>query len=131
MVTLKHFAVSLAISLAVLATVITGRSAAQAGAALTGIVSSQAEGPMEGVLVSAKRAGSTLTTTVVSDAKGRYAFPGGRLEPGAYTIGIRATGYDLEGPSSVDVRRADRAARSEAAQDAGSRPLSSPMASGS
>jgi hypothetical protein len=36
---------------------------------------------MEGVLVSAKRAGSTITVTVVSDAKGRYAFPANRLSP--------------------------------------------------
>jgi hypothetical protein len=41
--------------------------------ALTGLVSSQEEGPMEGVLVSAKRAGSGVTTTVVSDAQGRYS----------------------------------------------------------
>ena len=46
---------------------------------LTGLVSSQREGPMEGVLVSAKRAGSTITVTVVSDAQGRYSFPKNRL----------------------------------------------------
>ena len=76
---------------------------AQSGPALTGIVSSQAEGAMEGVIVSAKRTGSTMTVSVLSDAQGRYAFPAGRLEPGTYTIRIRATGYDLEGPSTVDV----------------------------
>src|SRR5436190_23628064 len=37
---------------------------AQAPAALTGQVSSQQEGPMEGVLVSAKKAGGTITVTV-------------------------------------------------------------------
>src|SRR5881397_1631113 len=52
---------------------------------LSGIVSSQKEGPMEGVLVSAKRAGSTFTVTVVSDAQGRYSFPRQRLEPGQYS----------------------------------------------
>ena len=41
--------------------------------ALTGLVSSQEEGPMEGVLVSAKRTGSNVTITVVSDAQGRCA----------------------------------------------------------
>src|SRR5436190_18615664 len=76
---------------------------AQSSAALTGIVSSQAEGPMEGVVVSARRADSMMTVSVMSDAQGRYAFPANRLQPGAYTIRIRATGYDLEGPSSVDV----------------------------
>jgi len=99
----KVFAISLAISLALLGSAATTRTAAQSTAALTGIVSSQAEGAMEGVLVSARRTGSTMTITVVSDAQGRFAFPGNRLEPGAYAVRIRATGYDLEGPSAVDV----------------------------
>src|SRR5215510_4575971 len=43
----------------------------RAQAALTGLVSSSEEGAMEGVLVSAKREGSTFTTTVVTDAQGR------------------------------------------------------------
>jgi len=63
--------------------------------ALSGTVSSQAEGPMEGVLVSAKKEGSTITTTVVSDEKGRYSFPAGRLSPGKYSLKVRAAGYDL------------------------------------
>jgi streptogramin lyase len=63
--------------------------------ALTGMVSSQAEGPMEGVLVSAKKAGSTITTTVVTDEKGRYSFPASRLSPGKYSLKVRAAGYDL------------------------------------
>jgi virginiamycin B lyase len=104
------FAISLAISLAVLFTAATTRTAAQSSAAVTGTVSSQEEGAMEGVIVSAKRAGSTMTVSVLSDAKGRYALPANRLEPGTYTIRIRATGYDLEGPSSVDVA-AGRAAQ--------------------
>ena len=58
---------------------------------------------MEGVVVSAKRAGSTMTDEVMSDAQGRYAFPANRLEPGAYAIRIRATGYDLDGSASADV----------------------------
>jgi hypothetical protein len=45
------------------------------GVALTGQVISQEEGRMEGVLVSAKRESSTVTTTVMSDAQGRYSFP--------------------------------------------------------
>ena len=103
MIRTKVFAISLAISLALLGSAATTRTAAQSTAALTGIVSSQAEGAMEGVLVSARRTGSTMTITVVSDAQGRFAFPGNRLEPGAYAVRIRATGYDLEGPSAVDV----------------------------
>ena len=40
---------------------------AQAAAALSGQVTSAEEGPMEGVLVSARQDGSTVTVTVVSD----------------------------------------------------------------
>jgi virginiamycin B lyase len=76
---------------------------AQTAAALTGQVSSAEEGMMEGVLVSAKREGSTITTTVVTNDKGQYSFPAGRLEPGHYDITIRATGYVLDGPKAVDV----------------------------
>jgi virginiamycin B lyase len=76
---------------------------AQTAAALTGQVSSAEEGTMEGVLVSAKRDGSTITTTVVTNDKGQYSFPADRLEPGHYNISIRATGYALDGPKAVDV----------------------------
>ncbi len=71
--------------------------------ALAGKVSSAEEGAMEGVLISAKRAGATVTITVVSDKEGRYAFPAAKLEPGRYSIRIRAVGYDLEGPGAVDI----------------------------
>src|SRR5262245_37919981 len=64
--------------------------------ALTGTVSAQDEGPLEGVLISAKKNGSTITTTVVSDSSGRYRFPRARLEPGQYALRIRATGYDVD-----------------------------------
>ncbi len=77
---------------------------AQSSAAIGGRVTSVEEGPMEGVLVSAKRAASTITVTVVSDAQGRYRFPSARLPPGAYTLRIRAVGYDLEGPQTVEVK---------------------------
>jgi virginiamycin B lyase len=76
---------------------------ARAQAALTGLVSSGEEGAMEGVLVSAKREGSTITTTVVTDAQGRYSFPAARIEPGKYTISIRAVGYKLDSAKTVDV----------------------------
>jgi len=65
---------------------------------LTGVVTSDAEGPMEGVLVSAKRVPGTITVTVISDNHGRYSFPAGRLAPGQYQIAIRAIGYDPADP---------------------------------
>ncbi len=72
-------------------------------AALTGQVSSAEEGAMEGVLVSARKDGSNITVTVVSDDKGRYSFPTARLEPGHYTLAIRAVGYNLQAPKAVDI----------------------------
>jgi virginiamycin B lyase len=71
--------------------------------ALTGQVSSQKEGLMEGVVIGAKKDGSTITVNVVSDEKGRYSVPAAKLEPGRYTLKIRAAGYDLDGPKTVDV----------------------------
>lgn len=49
---------------------------AQGGAALTGEASSQAEGRMEGVVVSARREGGIMTVSVTTDAKGTTASPG-------------------------------------------------------
>src|SRR5258706_8031079 len=72
-------------------------------AALTGQVTSAEEGPMEGVLVTAKKTDSTIAITVVSDAQGRYRFPAAKLDAGHYAISIRAVGYDLDGPKSVDL----------------------------
>ena len=72
-------------------------------AALTGQVTSAEEGPMEGVLVSTKKQGSTITLTVVTDAKGQYSFPAERLDAGHYAIAIRAAGYNLDGPQTVDI----------------------------
>jgi streptogramin lyase len=77
--------------------------AALAGQALAGQVSSTREGAMEGVVVSAKKTGGTITVSVVSDAKGHYSFPAARLEPGQYALAIRAIGYELEGPKTADV----------------------------
>jgi streptogramin lyase len=76
---------------------------ASAQTALAGKVSSAEEGAMEGVLVSAKRASTTITITVVSDKEGRYSFPAAKLEPGRYAIRIRAVGYDLEVLSAAEV----------------------------
>src|SRR6185295_2624162 len=70
-----------------------GPPAQQSSAALTVRVRSGTESAMEGVLVSAKREGSNITVTVVSNAAGVYAFPQNRLEPGRYAISVRAAGY--------------------------------------
>jgi len=72
-------------------------------ATLGGQVTSAEEGAMEGVLVSAQRAGSPVTVTVVSDAQGRYRFPADRLAAGTYTLTIRAAGYELAGTGTAEV----------------------------
>ena len=75
----------------------------QGAVALSGQVTSAEEGPMEGVLVSAKKKDSTITVTVASDKSGRYRFPATKLDSGSYTISIRAVGYDLDTPNTVDI----------------------------
>ena len=93
----KHALLSTAAALALaLATSSLGAGAAQAGPGLSGQVSGP-EGAMEGVLVTAKKNGSTIAYTVVSDAQGRYSFPAGKIEGGEYTLRTRATGFDLDG----------------------------------
>jgi streptogramin lyase len=90
----------------------TGKIAAQTGSpALTGKVTA-GQDALEGVLVSAKKSGSTVTVTVVSDKDGRYSFPAARLEPGQYSLRIRAVGYDLDNSSPVSVA-ADKTATAD------------------
>src|SRR6202050_4828722 len=74
---------------------------AQNAVALSGAVTSAKEGPMEGVVVSARKDGATITVSVVTDDKGHFSFPASRLDPGHYAISIRATGYDLDGPKDA------------------------------
>src|SRR5450631_3593560 len=102
---MKRFRInSLCLATATAALMLAGAGVAPAAdLALTGQVSSLEEGAMEGGLVSAQKDGSTIRTTVVTDAQGRYAFPAARLEPGSYKIIIRAVGYDLDGPGAATV----------------------------
>src|SRR5438093_107925 len=76
---------------------------AQALPTLTGQVTSAEEGPMEGVVISAKKDGSTISISVVTNAQGRFAFPGERLESGRYTLRARAAGYELDGSRGAAV----------------------------
>jgi streptogramin lyase len=68
---------------------------------LSGKVTSEAEGAMEGVVVSAKK--GIVAVSVVSNAKGEFSFPAGRLGAGEYALSIRAAGYDLDGPKTVTI----------------------------
>jgi streptogramin lyase len=78
-------------------------SASAQAAGLSGQVTSAEEGAMEGVVVSAKKAGSTITISVVSDGQGRYSIPAEKLDAGQYALSIRAVGYDLDGPKMASI----------------------------
>jgi virginiamycin B lyase len=87
-------------------------AAGQSSVSLTGIVSSEAEGPMEGVLVKAKQATGNITITVVSNAQGQYVFPAEKIKPGQYTLSVRAIGYEVPNRSmpvtvGADTTKAD------------------------
>ncbi|MGH9348370.1 MAG: carboxypeptidase-like regulatory domain-containing protein, partial [Vicinamibacterales bacterium] len=79
-----------------------GRAESAVPVALAGQVTAD-EGPLEGVLVRARRTGSTITITVVTDREGRYSFPSNRLAPGRYAIAVHAVGYQLSGSAFADV----------------------------
>ena len=74
-----------------------------ADAVLTGKVTSIEEGAMEGVVVSARKEGSTIRISVITDAQGQFSFPASKLDAGSYKISIRAAGYDLDGSSTAEV----------------------------
>ena len=75
----------------------------RAQSAFSGKIASP-DGALEGMLVTAKKNGSTISVTVASDAQGNFSFPAGRLEPGAHRLSIRAAGYNLQEPRVVDVK---------------------------
>ncbi|MDO8795803.1 MAG: carboxypeptidase regulatory-like domain-containing protein [Vicinamibacterales bacterium] len=76
---------------------------AQGGTAISGVVSSQEEGKMEGVVVTARKDGGNSQVSVVTGKDGKYAFPGTHLEPGSYKLTTRAVGFDLTDPGAITV----------------------------
>jgi virginiamycin B lyase len=99
----RFFVVILLVQAAIIFSPNLGLAETSPSLALSGHVSSQEEGPMEGVLVSAKRENSTITITVISDAHGQFSFPRTKLDPGRYALRIRAVGYDLSDPGPLEV----------------------------
>ena len=93
----------LSVAIAMAFAVLPHTAQAQVATALTGVVGSTDEPVMEGVLVSATKAGSNITVTVVTGADGRYSFPQSRLAPGQYSLAVRAVGYDLDPASKVEI----------------------------
>src|SRR3989454_7118869 len=70
---------------------------------LTGTISSRAGQKLEGVTVSAKMDGSTITSSVYTDETGRYYFP--PLPAGKYSLWAQALGFETA-KSSVDLNAA-------------------------
>lgn len=66
--------------------------AALADQAITGAIRSAADEKLEGVTVSAKREGSTITTAVYTGQAGRYVFP--PLPEGRYRMWAQALGFE-------------------------------------
>jgi streptogramin lyase len=66
--------------------------AAQGGGTIQGSVKSADGTPMEGVIVSARAADKSFTTSVFSDRQGSYTFPS--LDPGQYRVWAQAVGFD-------------------------------------
>jgi len=72
---------------------------------LTGTISSASGQKLDGVTVSAKMEGSTITTSIYTDEKGSYYFP--PLPAGKYKVWAQALGFETA-KSSVDLTTARR-----------------------
>jgi len=72
---------------------------------LSGRIASRAGQKLDGVTVSAKREGSTITTSVYTDAGGEYFFP--PLPEGRYRVWAQALGFERMS-GSVDLSAARR-----------------------
>jgi virginiamycin B lyase len=67
-----------------------------AHADLSGTITSAQESMMEGVIVTARLQGSSISHTVVTQKDGSFTFPSKLLVKGTYHLSVRATGYQLE-----------------------------------
>ena len=66
---------------------------------------------MEGVLVTARREGSTISHTVSTRADGTFSFSGDILSAGKHVLSVRAIGYEIDG-AVPSVTISNEAARS-------------------
>ncbi len=99
--TCKRIATSLATTTALcLSLAVIASSADAAEVVLSGSIKSAAGEKMEGVTVSAKAEGSTITTTVFTDENGAYYFP--PLEAGKYKVWAQALSFETA-KSDVDL----------------------------
>src|SRR5215831_5861604 len=65
---------------------------AQANAVLSGSVKSDTGAKLEGVTVSGRSVGRTITTSVFTDEDGNYYFP--RMAEGKYRVWAQAEGFE-------------------------------------
>ena len=74
-------------------------STASADQLLTGAVTGPTGQKVEGVLISARKDGSTITTTVYTDTNGEYFFPAmadGKYHVWAQTLGFQTAKGDVD-----------------------------------
>jgi virginiamycin B lyase len=77
------------------------------GTVLMGVVKSPTGQPLEGMLVTARKEGSTMKTTVFTDEQGQYVFPA--LEKGAYNVWTQAVGFETNRANvALDAARAQQ-----------------------
>src|SRR5438874_1527125 len=94
-----------ALTLACAASLLAPSAAQAADQLLSGAIASPSGQKLEGVTVSAKREGSTITTSVYTDAAGNYFFP--PLPAGKYRVWAQALGFEA-GKGSVNLSAARR-----------------------
>src|SRR5438270_10193437 len=93
-------------SLLACATSVLAASAAHAAdQSLSGAITSQSGQKLEGVTVSAKLEGSTITTSVYTDAAGVYVLP--PMAAGKYRVWAQALGFETS-KASADLAAARR-----------------------
>src|SRR6266852_4945454 len=89
------------------ATLLVAANAAHAAEQLlSGAITSQSGQKLEGVTVSAKREGSTIATSVYTDAAGDYFFP--PLPAGKYRVWAQALGFEIS-KSAIELSAARHA----------------------
>ena len=90
-----------------------GMSTASADQLLTGSIASASGQKLEGVLISAKREGSTITTSVYTDQNGEYFFPA--MADGKYQVWAQTLGFQTAKGAVAPWRFAQSAVKAAAA----------------
>ena len=92
-----------------------GTGAPPSGTLLAGTIRAAGGGALEGVTVSARAEGKTITTSVFTDEDGLYIFPS--LDRGKYRVWAQAVGFDT-GRAAVNLDAAGAAHQDFALQNA-------------